>query len=72
MYKFFFLGMMGLILGACSSLENSEVTMKVNSEKRKLKHQLMLPEEKPIETNPKTEKIPSIAPQVGIRIPLEK
>ena len=71
MYKIFFLGMMG-ILGACSSLENSEVTMKVNSEKRKLKHELVPPEQKPVETNFKAEKIPPIAPQIGIRIPLEK
>jgi len=71
MYKIFFIGM-GLSLGGCSSLENSELRMKVNSEKREPKYQCMPSEKKPVENNFKKEKIPPIAPQVGIYIPLEK
>lgn len=73
MHKFFLIGIMGLFLTACSpALEDSEFAMKLNSEKRKPKHQLMPPEEKPIEPNSKTENILPFTPQVGIRIPLKK
>lgn len=72
MYKIFSLGIMSVILGGCAALEDSEVMMKVNSEKRKPKHELIPPEEKPVEPNFQTEKIPPIAPQLGIRIPLGK
>ena len=69
---FFLIGIMSVVIGGCSSLEDSEVTMKVNSEKRKPKHELMPLEETPVENPSQAEKIPSIAPQVGIRIPLGK
>lgn len=72
MYKIFLLSMIGLTMGGCSSLEDSEVAMKINSEKRKPKHEYMHPEEEPLEDHFETEKILPIAPQVGIRIPLGK
>lgn len=69
---FFLIGIMNVAIGGCSSLEDSEVTMMVNSEKRKPKHELIPPEEQTSKNNFQTEKLPPLAPQVGIRILLEK
>jgi hypothetical protein len=70
--KFFLIGIMGIVLGACSSFSDSEVIMKTNSEKRKPRHDYMPPEEKPVDDHSSTNKHLPIAPQLGIRIPLGK
>lgn len=72
MLNFFLIGMMGILIGGCSSLSDSEIIMRTNSEKRKPKSDYMPPTEQPIENHSRQETPIPIAPQVGIRIPLGK
>ena len=72
MHKKIFIGLLGMLLSGCASLEDSEVMMKVSPEKRKPKNEYMHPEEQYVPDHSQTEKIPPLAPQVGIRIPLGK
>ena len=71
-YKFFFIGLIGIIMGGCSSIADSEIIMKTTSEKRKPKPEYMPAEEKPVANHLPAEKALPIIPQVGIRIPLGK
>lgn len=72
MLKFFLIGVIGIVMGGCSSFSDSEIIMRTNSEKRKSKPEYMPPTEQPIENHSRQETPIPIAPQVGIRIPLGK
>lgn len=72
MLKFFLIVMMGIFIEGCSSFSNSEILLKTNPDKRKQKPEYMPCDEKPIESKLHEKKSISIAPQLGIRIPLEK
>jgi len=72
MNKIFLVGIIGIIMGGCSSMSDSEIIMKTNPEKRKPKPEYMPPEERLMDTHSPKEKTPPIAPQLGIRIPLGK
>ena len=71
MLNFFFIGIMGIAMGGCSSLSDSKIIMNPTSE-RQVKPEYMPPEAGPLEQHLKKEKAIPIAPQVGIRIPLGK
>lgn len=71
MLKFFFIGILGIAMGGCSSFSDSKIIMKPSSA-RQAKPEYMPHEEKPVEQQLQNEKAISIAPQVGIRIPLGK
>jgi hypothetical protein len=72
MYKNFFIGLLGITFSGCSSLEDSEVLMKLNPEKRQPKHEHIQFEEQYVPDHSQAEKRPPLAPQVGVRIPLGK
>lgn len=72
MLKFFLLSLIGIIMGGCSSISESKIIMKTNSEQKKPKPDYMPPEEKPVENHLPSDKSIPIAPQLGIRIPLGK
>ena len=62
-----------LLLVGCSSIADSEIIMRANSENRKQQKPNYMPsEEKPVENHSPVKKTLPIAPQLGIRIPLEK
>lgn len=60
-----------LLLGACSSLSKSEVIMRAGPEERTSK--LHMPAtEKPLQSPHNEERLLSIAPQIGVLLPLGK
>lgn len=60
-----------LLLGACSSFSDSEVIMRASPEERPTK--LHMPStEKPLQAPYNEERPLSIAPQIGVRVPLGK
>jgi len=69
LYYIFFL----LLLGACTPNSEPELFMKASPEKRPSKPPHMPPIEKPLETplNPGSPLPVPIAPQIGVRVPLQ-
>lgn len=62
---------LSLLLGGCSTFSDSEVIMRASPETRTSKPN-MPPIEKPLQTAPIDDKTISIAPQIGLRLPLGK
>jgi len=62
---------LSLLLAACSSFSDSQVIMKASPEERLSKSPLPTPE-KPLQAPHIDDKTISIAPQIGVRLPLGK
>lgn len=72
MIRFYVLLGIGLIIGGCSTLPDSEIIVRASPPKKPIKPIYIPPEEKPLDSLPEGKTSVPIAPQVGIRIPLEK